>query len=46
MGENAAALLGVEHAPTTTEDSVGGLIKVFDAATRGSHSGKLWKYTG
>lgn len=46
MGEDAARKMGVEHAPTTTEDSVTGLIRVFDAATRETHSGKLWDFTG
>ncbi|KPM37684.1 hypothetical protein AK830_g8897 [Neonectria ditissima] len=46
MGENAASLIGQEHAPTSIEESVGGLIKVFDVATRETHSGKLWEFTG
>ncbi|XXG95612.1 hypothetical protein Hte_001880 [Hypoxylon texense] len=38
--------LGGDIAPLTVEESTAGMIKVIDAASRQTHSGKLWDYTG
>ncbi|KAL4931919.1 NAD(P)-binding protein [Aspergillus undulatus] len=46
LGNNAAMLLGLEQAPVTVKDSTQGVIKVIDASTKETHSGKLWKWTG
>ncbi|KAK5727370.1 hypothetical protein LTR15_003265 [Elasticomyces elasticus] len=44
MGERAASIVGMEakDVPVTLETSVGGLMKIFDAATKKEHSGKFW----
>jgi norsolorinic acid ketoreductase len=44
MGERAASIVGMEakDVPVTLEASVNGLLGVFDAATKGTHSGKFW----
>ncbi|SPQ24832.1 959f1f8e-e6e7-498b-9f1d-ceeb1299ed37 [Thermothielavioides terrestris] len=46
IGQRGAAAFGYEKAAITVEESVNGLIRVIDAATRETHSGALWKYTG
>ncbi|TVY17965.1 Norsolorinic acid ketoreductase [Lachnellula arida] len=46
LGNRGADAFGVKEAPVTTEDSVNGIIKVIDVATRETHGGKLWEYTG
>ncbi|AEO67937.1 uncharacterized protein THITE_2089435 [Thermothielavioides terrestris NRRL 8126] len=46
IGQRGAAAFGYEKAAITVEESVNGLIRVIDAATRETHSGVLWKYTG
>ena len=45
-GNPGARLFGFEKAALTVEQSVEGLIKVFDAATRETHGGKLWVWDG
>ncbi|KAK3903541.1 hypothetical protein C8A05DRAFT_32721 [Staphylotrichum tortipilum] len=46
LGQRGADAFGFEKAAITVAESVGGIIKVIDAATRETHSGKLWVYTG
>ena len=46
MGNRGAESFELEKATITTEESVEGLIKVFDAATRETHGGKLWLWDG
>ncbi|TVY73252.1 Short chain dehydrogenase gsfK [Lachnellula suecica] len=46
MGNLGAELRGLEKAILTVEESVAGLMKVIDAATKETHSGRLWKYDG
>ncbi|TVY36965.1 Norsolorinic acid ketoreductase [Lachnellula subtilissima] len=46
MGNRGAHAFGVEEASTTLEDSVNGMIKVINVATRDTHGGKLWEYNG
>lgn len=38
--------MGVEKADITVEESTTGIVKVIDASTRETHSGKLFKYDG
>jgi norsolorinic acid ketoreductase len=45
----AGELFGIPkmtQAEVPVDVSIGGLIKVIDAATRATHSGKLWNYKG
>ncbi|KAI1478147.1 NAD(P)-binding protein [Daldinia eschscholtzii] len=44
LGNRAARTLGSEKATITVEESVTGIVKVVDAATRDTHSGKMWSY--
>jgi len=44
MGNQGAVANGLEQAPTTIEDSVAGLLKQIDVATR--DSGKYWSFDG
>ncbi|KAK5117857.1 hypothetical protein LTR85_008631 [Meristemomyces frigidus] len=48
MGEKAAAFAGMEakDVPTTLEESVSGLMKVFDGATKEGQSGRFWDQEG
>ncbi|KAK0758277.1 hypothetical protein N5P37_009579 [Trichoderma harzianum] len=46
MGNNAAQILGIGEAPTSVEESVGGLFKVITTATKETHGGKVVLYTG
>jgi len=46
MGNKGAKANGLEQAPTSLEDSIAGLLKQIDAATRESHSGKYWSFDG
>jgi norsolorinic acid ketoreductase len=46
LGQRGAYAFGYEKAAITVDESVNGVIKVIDAATRDTHSGKLWVYTG
>ena len=46
MGNNGAEAFGLEKAAITVKDSVEGMIKVIDAATQETHSGKLWVWDG
>lgn len=47
MGNNGARALGVgDQAPLPIEDSVSGMKKVIDGATKESHGGQLWGWDG
>ncbi|OTB00905.1 hypothetical protein M426DRAFT_65010 [Hypoxylon sp. CI-4A] len=46
MGDRGAHAFGQEKAAITVDESVNGIIKVVDAASRETHSGKIWVYTG
>ncbi|KAL7941997.1 NAD(P)-binding protein [Trichoderma barbatum] len=46
MGTAAALFFGISEAPTTVEDSVGGLFKVITTATKETHGGRVVSYTG
>jgi norsolorinic acid ketoreductase len=46
MGNRGADAFGFEKAAITVDESANGLIKVIEAATRETHSGKLWEYRG
>ena len=46
MGNRGADAFGLEKAAITIEQSVTGMIKVIDVATRETHSGKLWVWDG
>jgi norsolorinic acid ketoreductase len=48
MGNAAATYAGMstDDVPVTLEDSVKGLIALFDKADKATYSGKFWEYTG
>ncbi|KAI7968276.1 hypothetical protein EIK77_010446 [Talaromyces pinophilus] len=46
LGNRGADAVGVEKADITVEESTTGIVKVIDASTRETHSGKLFKYDG
>jgi len=46
MGNYGAALFGVEKAEITVEESISGVVKIIDEATREKTSGKFFNYTG
>lgn len=46
MGNAGARALGLEEAWGDPDDSVKGMVKVIDAATRETHSGKMWTAEG
>ncbi|KAL6821934.1 NAD(P)-binding protein [Trichoderma sp. SZMC 28015] len=46
MGNKAAQIFGIGEAPTSVEESVGGLFKVITTATKETHGGKVVLYTG
>ena len=46
MGNAGARAVGLEEAQGDPEDSVKGMLKVFDAATKETHSGKMWTFEG
>ncbi|KAL4946452.1 hypothetical protein BDV06DRAFT_234055 [Aspergillus oleicola] len=46
LGNRGANLLGLERAPVSVEDSATGVVKIIDAATKETHSGKLFKHDG
>ncbi|KAM0255925.1 hypothetical protein ACHAQJ_005326 [Trichoderma viride] len=46
MGNTAAEFFGIGEAPTTIEESVGGLFKVIKTATKEKYGGKVVLYTG
>ncbi|KAK4864590.1 hypothetical protein LT330_009585 [Penicillium expansum] len=46
LGNRGADSFGIEKAAITVEESVVGVVKVIDASTLQTHSGKLFKYDG
>ncbi|XXH05364.1 hypothetical protein Hte_011790 [Hypoxylon texense] len=46
IGNRGALAFGFEEAAITVDQSVQGMIKVIDAATRETHSGKMWIWDG
>ncbi|BGP27135.1 short-chain dehydrogenase/reductase SDR family protein [Rhodotorula toruloides] len=46
MGNAGARAFGLEQAPVKLEDSVAGILKIVDGATREKTGGKFWDYTG
>ncbi|OTA99519.1 hypothetical protein M426DRAFT_67652 [Hypoxylon sp. CI-4A] len=46
LGNFAAQLAGLEKAFVTVEGSSAGVVKVIDGATKESHGGRFWNYTG
>ena len=42
MGNSVAKVVGMDEAPMTLEQSVTGILKIVDPATRETHSGKFW----
>ncbi|KGO46236.1 Glucose/ribitol dehydrogenase [Penicillium expansum] len=46
LGNRGADSFGIEKAAITVEESVAGVVKVIDASTLQTHSGKLFKYDG
>lgn len=46
LGNRGATYFGLEKAAITTKQSVEGMIKVFDVATRETHGGKMWVWDG
>ncbi len=46
LGNLGAEAFGLEKAAITVEQSVTGMIKVIDVATRETHGGKLWTWEG
>jgi norsolorinic acid ketoreductase len=46
LGNYGAVALGFKEAEITTEESVNGMGKIIDEATREKSSGKFWLYTG
>ncbi|KAJ9490714.1 hypothetical protein VN97_g2507 [Penicillium thymicola] len=46
LGNRGADAFGIEKAAITVEESVTGVVKVIDASTLETHSGKLFKYDG
>jgi hypothetical protein len=46
IGNHAAHSFNIEKAAITLEESVAGIVKVIDVASRDSHGGKLWEYNG
>lgn len=46
LGNYGAKSFGIEEAPDSVEESVDGMIKLFDVATKGTHGGKFWNYHG
>lgn len=46
IGNRGADAFGFEKAAITVDESADGVIKVIDASTKETHSGKLWTYKG
>ncbi|KIV86126.1 hypothetical protein PV11_01761 [Exophiala sideris] len=42
----ARELFGLEQAPDSLDESCDGMVKLFDEATKETHGGKFWQYTG
>ncbi|KAJ4163828.1 hypothetical protein LMH87_005532 [Akanthomyces muscarius] len=46
MGNRGARSFNLEQASITVDESVQGVVKVIDASTKETHSGKLFLWTG
>nr|POE79479.1 norsolorinic acid ketoreductase [Quercus suber] len=46
LGNRGAAAFNFEKAAVSIEDSTAGIVKVIDASTPETHSGKMWVWTG
>ncbi|PYH87705.1 NAD(P)-binding protein [Aspergillus ellipticus CBS 707.79] len=46
IGDRGAESFGVEKSPLTVDVSAAGLVRLIDASTHETHSGKLFKYDG
>ena len=46
MGNLGAIYFGMKEADVRVEDSCNGMVTVIDGATKTSHGGRLWNYTG
>ena len=46
LGNYSARLNGAKDAPVTVHDSVTGMLRVIDTATKETHSGRFWTYEG
>ncbi len=46
MGNRGARSFNLEQASITVDESVQGVVKVIDASTHDTHSGKLFLWTG
>ncbi|KAI0202673.1 hypothetical protein F4808DRAFT_420973 [Astrocystis sublimbata] len=46
MGNYGASLLGMKEAPVSIKDSCKGIMVIADMATKESHGGTFWNYTG
>ncbi|KAJ5153717.1 Short-chain dehydrogenase/reductase SDR [Penicillium coprophilum] len=46
LGNRGAHAIGVEKAAITVEDSTTGIVRIIDASTLQTHSGKLFKFDG
>ncbi|GAA5820881.1 hypothetical protein JCM11251_001860 [Rhodosporidiobolus azoricus] len=46
MGAVGARYFGMQKLPLTADDSAAAILKIADTATRDSHGGKFWDYTG
>lgn len=46
MGNSGAQVFGLEEAPDSLDESVDGMVKLFDAATKETHGGKFWHHHG
>lgn len=46
MGNSGAQVFGLEEAPDSVDESVDGMVKLFDLATKETHGGKFWHYHG
>lgn len=46
MGTFGAKKLGFGDAPDSLDESVDGMVGLFDVATKASHGGKFWNFHG
>ena len=46
IGNRAANLLGMDQAPGSVDDTCDGLVLLIDSATKETHGGRYWEYTG
>lgn len=46
MGNVGAHRLGLKEAPVSIKDSVDGMVKIIDDASKETHGGSFWEYNG